>query len=137
MMEPATIITATKAGVDAIKKAIEIADNLNNLELKSAILQLKENILELRQENIDLKEALSKIEKKNSEKETLFFERNVYWKNEGEKRIGPFCSGCFDKDEKIIRLKIGDYVWVCPICNSAEEHTKRPKLSMDVNRGRY
>ena len=42
----------------SIKKVIDIANELKNVELKEAILNLKEDILELKEENMDLKENL-------------------------------------------------------------------------------
>ena len=98
----------------SIKKVIDIANELKNVELKEAILNLKEEILELREENIALKEKLIEKQKHNME-----FIDNYYWntKENGEKE-GPFCPACWDGDGKAVRLQGNDYShYFCPVCN--------------------
>ncbi len=75
---------------ETAQTALDIANELKNVELKSAVLDLKEEILELREENLSLKEKLSTQTKYN-----MVFDDNVYWdeKEDGTKE-GPYCSAC-------------------------------------------
>ena len=101
---------------DSVKKALEIANELKNIELKEAILELKEKILALREENGILKEELSKKEKYNME-----YQDNCYWniRNDGTKD-GPYCSVCWDKEHKAIRLSktLNETLYACGNCNN-------------------
>lgn len=98
-----------KNTIDASKIALEIANNLKNVELKSAILDLKEEILALREENLLLKQELSEKQKYNMQ-----FIDNKYWnvKEDGTKD-GPFCVTCWDYNKTASRLIDGMYCGIC------------------------
>ena len=113
-----------KKATDNIKTALEIADSIRNLELKSSLLDLKEEILELRVENLSLKEKLNKRESIN-----IKFDNGVYWKilDSGEREKTPCCQKCWDVDTIAVHLKIinnaickGDIhnVYHCPQCQN-------------------
>jgi len=57
--------------VNAIK---EIAEPIQNIELRSLIVDLKEQLIDLREENQELKEKLSKKEDLN-----MLYEQERYW----------------------------------------------------------
>ncbi|MDR2682189.1 MAG: hypothetical protein LBB29_04055 [Holosporaceae bacterium] len=103
-------LKAFKVNVLGIFEFFKIA---SNLKYKEENLKLKEKILELQKENSKLKESLL-------DQCSMVFEKNVYYKiNADDKKEGPFCSGCYDKDQKKIRLhnttqNFNDYR--CPIC---------------------
>lgn len=86
--------------IDASKKALDIANELKNVELKEAILDLKEELVELREENLLFMQKLSLQTNFN-----MIYEKNSYWnlKEDGTKE-GPYCSVCWDKDKVAIRL---------------------------------
>ncbi len=96
---------------DTAKTALDIANELKNIELKEAILDLKEKMIELREENISLKEQLSEKQKYN-----MIFENNQYWnlKEDGSKE-GPYCVTCWDYDKTASRLIDGYYCGICVI----------------------
>lgn len=98
-----------KNTIDASKIALEIANNLKNVELKSAILDLKEEILALREENMALKQQLAEKQKYNMQ-----FIDNQYWnvKEDGTKD-GPFCVTCWDYNKTASRLINGYYCGIC------------------------
>lgn len=106
---PKTAIDTVKIAFNAGKKALEIANELNNVELKSAILDLKEEILALREENLILKQQLSEKQKYNMQ-----FIDNKYWnlKKDGSKE-GPFCVTCWDYDKTASRLIDGKWCGIC------------------------
>lgn len=97
---------------DSAKKALEIANELKNIELKEAILELKEKIIELREENITLKEQLQEKQKYNMQ-----FIDNYYWniKKDGSK-VGPYCPACWDGDRKPVRMQQSAFGNFCPVC---------------------
>jgi len=89
-----------KTALENIKAIKEIADSMQNIELQSHIVDLKEQILELRDENFDLKEQLRQRTEHN-----MIFENHVYWdlKEDGTKD-GPYCPACWDDNGKAVRL---------------------------------
>lgn len=94
---------------DSAKKALEIANELKNIELKEAILDLKEKLITLREENISLKEQLKEKNQYN-----MVFENNKYWnyKDNGTKD-GPFCVTCWDYNKTVSRLIDEKYCGIC------------------------
>lgn len=102
-------IMGIKDITDSAKKALEIANELKNIELKEAILELKEKMIELREENIELKEQLKEKQKYN-----MVFENNKYWnlKEDGSKE-GPFCVTCWDYNQTASRLIDNYYCGIC------------------------
>ena len=55
-------------------------------------------------------------------KEKLIPENNAYWlKGENDSKDGPFCTRCWDKDNKLIRLYSSpqrDLFGRCPECDN-------------------
>lgn len=104
-----------KTITDTAKTALDIANELKNVELKSAILDLKEQLLALREENIALKEQLNKQTSYN-----LVYEGDLYWNyKEDNDREGPFCPACKDNNGKVIHLKkyySGGTRFQCHVC---------------------
>lgn len=93
-------INTALALMDASKKALDIANELKNVELKEAILNLKEELVELREENLLFMQKLSLQANFN-----MIYEKNSYWNiKENETKEGPYCSVCWDKDKIAIRL---------------------------------
>lgn len=124
MVDPASMLTVAKAGYDAAKKAIEIADRMGDVELKAAILELKEKLLAQKEENFQLKEKVSELEKRQKSQGSLVFERNLWWEVDGDNKIGPYCSACYGDKEKLVRMATSDEYWMCPVCKHLEQHTK-------------
>ncbi len=93
-------IETAKALMETGKKALDIANELKNVELKESILDLREQLLLLREENTSLKQQLSEKQQYD-----MVFEKNSYWniKEDGTKE-GPYCSACWDKNKLAIRL---------------------------------
>ena len=98
---------------DSAKKALDIANELKNIELKEAILGLKEEIIALREENISLKEQLKEKQTYNME-----FIENYYWdRKEDGTKVGPYCPACWDGEKKAVRMQDGFYEKICPVCH--------------------
>lgn len=113
---PTDAINMIKNTYNAGKKALEIAENMKNVELKEAILDLKEEIVSLREENFALKEQLSEKQKYN-----MVFDRDKYWNilPDGTKD-GPYCAACWDYKQKPVHLDQKYSEPYCHICNGAK-----------------
>lgn len=93
-------IETAKAFMETGKKALDIANELKNVDLKESILELREEILLLREENFLLKEKLNMKQNHN-----MIFKNNCYWniKEDGIEE-GPYCSVCWDDSQTAVRL---------------------------------
>ncbi len=110
-------VNTALALIDASKKALDIANELKNVELKEAILNLKEELVELREENLLFMQKLSMQSKFN-----MTYEKNSYWniKDDGTNE-GPYCSVCWDKEQIAIRLTnnvVNRDFYKCGNCNN-------------------
>jgi len=122
-------IRGIAAALDTIKKLSELSKNSQNVELKQTIVSVQEQLLEVKQElvlykeeNAELKQQLKNLQ---NEKPQLIFKNGCYFSiKEDGSDDGPYCTGCFDKDKKIIRLiKMSEYMdalgkYKCPACNA-------------------
>ena len=128
MVEPTAVISVAKSALETVKKAIEIAENVKNVELRSLILDLKQNILDLKEQNISLQEEVSRFKNIELNEKSLFFENNVYWKLVGEEKQGPFCPKCWGTDKTVNPLGFDKqfYNWKCSVCKFTETHPDKP-----------
>jgi hypothetical protein len=103
----------------------EIAKFLKKGETEKAekrILKLREAALDLQEENLALREEIKKLRNEKSARASLEFSDGVYWRLEGDERVGPFCPRCYDEHHQLSELLDGSrYVgktrWICTVCN--------------------
>jgi hypothetical protein len=88
-------------------------------------LEVQEKLLEM-QEKIRLQdEEIRTLKEKLKIKENLVFEKNAYWiKRKDGSKEGPYCSACWDKDNRLINLHHDANFLFCPVCKigSANHH---------------
>lgn len=143
---PADIVTTIRglsAGIDSIKKLAELAKKSQNVELREGILDLREQLLSAKDDILDVKQELSAYKEENialknenaqlkqqlenpqTSKPQLVTQDGLYFLvKEDKTNDGPFCTGCYDKDKKTIRLskmpevmkELGRYK--CPVCKA-------------------
>jgi len=136
-------IRGLSAGIDTIKKLAELAKKSQSVELREGILELKEQLLSAKEAVLEVKQELSaykeenialknentelkhQLENSQNKKDQVFFQDGVYFSiKEDQTNDGPFCTACFDKDKKRIRLSkmpkgmtiAGRYR--CPVCHA-------------------
>jgi regulator of replication initiation timing len=113
--------------VDNVKDVAKIVKQIDNIELYKKILDLQAEAMKLVGENTELKNEIRSLKEKLSLKETLKFRYNVYWRvKDDSKEEGPFCSKCWDTEEKLVHMIIkDDDSWArCPACRLAIEKSK-------------
>lgn len=92
------------------------------LEAQEMIMNLREKFQKLREENFDLREENQKLRNQLISQMTLVYEAPYYWRNEGERKDGPFCQQCYDSAKEQIRLQhhdgYGEGAWECKNCKS-------------------
>jgi regulator of replication initiation timing len=108
--------------------------------LKERLELLKDQISALEKENDTLKSenAILKDKIKHLEsKQNIIFEIPFYWIITGEKKDGPFCQRCFDKDNKLIRLQNNvDGSFICNVCHNSYGGRSNNRI-LDIERNNY
>ena len=123
----ATTVKGLSVSIDTIKKLAEMAMKSQNIELqegiltireqlltaKEALLNSKEDILNLKEENSKLKIRIEELEK--TPQEILTFQKIGYYT---ENKDEPFCSRCYEVDNKKVRLSIIGGLLKCSQCKN-------------------
>jgi hypothetical protein len=108
------------------KDIVELLKKGLTLEAQEKIMQLRVGALELQEENLKLREGIKQLEGELTLAKDLTFEPNtgLYWLSKlDSSRDGPYCSVCYDKEKKLVRLhdgrdRPGASRWLCLICGS-------------------
>ena len=103
--------------VENIKSVASTIQQIDNIELYQKILEVQKEAIDLLNENRELKEERAELLNKIKIKDQLLFDDNLYWLVEDNgKRNGPFCSRCWDVDQKLVRMKndSNEFYFSCP-----------------------
>lgn len=101
-----------KTITDLLKKGL-------TLEAQEQIMALREAAVDLKAENTELKEQLAEMKKKNDIQDKIVWEKPYYFLLNGDKKDGPYCQLCWDKEQQLIRLQGGGKnAWHCQCCNN-------------------
>jgi hypothetical protein len=100
--------------VDLIKKG-------ETVEAQERIMELREAVIELKDENSSLHQRVQSLEEELRIKGQLKFEKTVYWLLEDEGKTGPFCQCCYDIDKKLARPQDYGSNWYCVACKQGYE----------------
>lgn len=117
--------------IDTAKNVYDLLGKGANLELQEQVLKLREEAIEIQNESLTMQQRIEELEEDAASLAAMEFDGLAYWKStaDDEKREGPFCQRCFDRDRKIVRLldrrftiKFGDDVtrannYKCTVCN--------------------
>jgi len=108
------------------KDIVELLKKGATVEAQERIMELREAVLELQEENVTLKQKIRELEAALKLKGELHFDGSVYWQNENNGRIGPFCPQCLDVEEKLVRLQNYETTWYCT--KHKESFDKRSRM---------
>jgi regulator of replication initiation timing len=123
-------ITTASSAIDVVKKLTELAGKTQNIELqegaielRTQILEIKEALLKAKEENYELREENTLFKEKITRLETITdiptFKNGAYYKSDED---GPYCTGCYDQDRKLIRLAPPTVksvpICLCPKCKT-------------------
>jgi|SRR3989338_7223746 len=95
---------------DELKSIGKVLQEAGKIELYQQILEVQEKLLEMQKKIFDLDNENKNLKIEINLKKNLRHERDAYWLiDENENKDGPFCTLCYDKDVKLIRIQKGDY----------------------------
>lgn len=100
----------------------KIIDIIKDPDLKIKINDLYRENIELKEENYNLRRKIDKSNKTTQIQNSLVFENNHYYSKGDLKKEFPYCTKCWDSDNKLIRLHKGNFnsgiqYYSCPNCD--------------------
>ena len=115
------------AGIGAVKGAWEIGKSIakvkgefDKIEHKQLAVELMDKLMELLTENVSLKIELAELKEHLKVRGRMVHRGSVYFQTlEDGTEDGPFCTRCFDVDQRLVRI-IGGGAGVpshCPQCS--------------------
>lgn len=108
--------------MDALAKAKELIDLIqkyNNQDLYQRIVELRDEIFRIKEENMQIREELNLLKMNEDISDELYKEGNAYFrKHKDNKKSGPYCLVCWDRDRKLVNMFEYEYgVVVCEYCS--------------------
>ncbi len=86
-------------------------------DLISALADAKIEMASVQQVLIEKDSEIHKLQEKLEIKKKLYWARPYYWLIDGDKKDGPYCQQCYDKNKELIRLQdLGTGSWRCSNC---------------------
>lgn len=128
---------------DELKSISKILQEAGKIEQYKQILEIQEKLLEMQNKINLLEEKNKSLSEKLKVRESLIFEKDLYWIQKNDKRDGPFCTNCWDGEDKLMRLhsyETGyDKGFKCPKCENKVSMEQKPaetqqydKPSLDI-----
>lgn len=101
------------------KDIVDLVKKGSTIEAQEKIMELREGALALQEENIRLREQVKELEEIINKKQNVIWNPPFYWIKDGDKKDGPYCSQCYDKNSLLIRLQDKkNGIWTCPTCHN-------------------
>jgi hypothetical protein len=103
-----------------MKEVAELVKKFNDIDLNRRILNLENEVLDLSREKRRAEEKVEELERTLKIKDEIVFRNNEYYvKKDGREDEGPYCTVCWDRDGKLVRLHEGSFGSICPACVQA------------------
>ena len=101
------VISTLNGVITTAKRLKEISDNISDAEFKNLLAEMNDqlanvklDLVDFKEENVKLREELMELKKKTEAE--LRYEDGKYYKS-GDP--DPFCSACYDREGKFVRLR--------------------------------
>jgi len=137
MVDPAVAMAGIASGLTLLERVVTLAKSIGDTKNKQGLTELEEKLTEARgkiasitgtlaeqaADNYALQQELQKVKESVKEREkaakfagTLVYRDNAYWTEKGD---GPYCSGCWDGQQKGVRLAKKGLNHECPVCDAS------------------
>lgn len=87
-------------------------------ELISALADAKTEVAGIQQTLLDKDEEIRQLQEQLKVKAKVQYQSPYYYLIDGDKKDGPFCQHCYDKDKALIRLQYQGEGWWCLVCKN-------------------
>ncbi len=89
---------------DILKTAAKVAQEAGKIELYGQILEVYEKLLDQQKQIADLEGSNKELRNILEVKGKIIPEGNLYWLEKDGVKDGPFCTRCWDSEERLLRL---------------------------------
>ena len=128
-----------------LKTITGVMKDAGRIDLTQQVIELQQTLIALLGENTELAGHKHELEKRLREldstldqKEEFVFDRDAYWRVDGDSTVGPFCSKCFDVDSKTVRMhKAQSGYSMCPNCKTLAEVNPEQRAATTLPRQQY
>lgn len=104
---------------EAIKECVLLAQKTDNIPMYKTLLDVQKQSLELLEENAELKARIRKYEEQEENAARIIRHADAYITLKDEDQNIIFCSGCWDKDRKLVQVQmINTGRYQCPVCKT-------------------
>ena len=119
-----------------LKSIAKVLQEAGKIEQYKQILEILEKLLEMQKRIADLEDQNKELEEKLKVKDSLTYKNNAYWMVKKDKKDGPFCSRCWDKNKDLIRMHpAADTVYAdCPECNNSVQIDPNYNFERDMSK---
>jgi hypothetical protein len=102
---------------DGLKDAASVLKEAGKIEQYRQILEVQEKLLEMQKRISELETENKELHGQLETQARLVAKDNMYWMENGD---GPFCTGCWDSEHKLVRLHINKTFdsAECPKCKT-------------------
>ena len=120
-----SVISDITSVIGLATKAVELADQLKNLDLKAIIVDLKGKLIDLKEEIIQLREENAELKRKMAEaplaeaspKEQYEVMYGCYYFNGDPSKL--YCPKCYEREEKKHRMQgVAHVGHKCTVCTN-------------------
>ena len=121
---------------DELKSMAKIFQEAGKIDLYQKVLEIQEKFLDIQKEKQLLEEENKKLKKKLEIKGKIYYRDNAYWFKDIEKKEnGPYCSHCWEAEEKLIHSHPtypGSKFFECPHCKTVIKIIDADKNETDI-----
>lgn len=89
---------------DELKSVGKVLQEAGKIEQYQQILDAQQKLLEMQKRINELESDNKELREQLEIKENLTAENNMYWLNKDGKKDGPFCTNCWDAEQRLMRL---------------------------------
>jgi hypothetical protein len=113
-----TGLTIAKGLLDLLKVSSEVGKKYDEVYYKSVISEAYDKVLDLKEILYQKEEEIRTLKAQLALEKIVVFERPYCWTVDGEKKGGPYCPVCWDKNRKLIHLHVVDNGLICKVCET-------------------
>ena len=106
--------------IESIKTVAEVLQKADNIPVYKEVINLQKDAIELVEENNQLKREIKQYKDILDIRGQIIYDKNAYWLPVEKTKDGPYCSKCWDDENKLIRLNHSNgQNYNCPKCTNA------------------
>lgn len=125
------------AQLGGFKKVLELMKAGRTDEARALQKGLQDEFLALLQETETLKRQLSEVADVLDLSQCMSFDGQKYWIVEEDRKDGPYCQVCYDREGTLVRLTSHERHYQCKSCSNIYMKQAAPRAAKPVVRAAH